>query len=299
MNVARSVEGIERCSRAVAIGTFDGVHRGHQRVIGAAVDSGLVPTVVTFDPHPRIALGYGVELLTTLERRLELIAGLGVADTLVVHFDHALQQREAEDFARDVLGGIGAEIVVAGETFRFGHRRRGDLELLQGLGFDARAVPFLEGVSSTEIRRLLQEGDVAAAAELLGRATEVEGTVVVGDERGGTLGFPTANLAVADDIALPADGVYAGHYRRPDGGVHRAAINVGRRPTFYEPGTAPVLVEAYLLHFDGDLYGEPSRVSFAHRLRDEQRFDSVEDLIAQMHQDVAEAERMLAGADLP
>ena len=278
MNVARSVEGIERCSRAVAIGTFDGVHRGHQRVIGAAVDSGLVPTVVTFDPHPRIALGYGVELLTTLERRLELIAGLGVADTLVVHFDHALQQREAEDFARDVLGGIGAEIVVAGETFRFGHRRRGDLELLQGLGFDARAVPFLEGVSSTEIRRLLQEGDVAAAAELLGRATEVEGTVVVGDERGGTLGFPTANLAVDAQLLVPAYGIYAGTAREA-----RAAISIGMNPHY---GGRERKIEAFLLDFEGDLYGQRLVVELWQRLHDEQVFESEQALIDQIARDV-------------
>ena len=278
MNVARSVEGIERCSRAVAIGTFDGVHRGHQRVIGAAVDSGLVPTVVTFDPHPRIALGYGVELLTTLERRLELIAGLGVADTLVVHFDHALQQREAEEFARDVLGGIGAEIVVAGETFRFGHRRRGDLELLQGLGFDARAVPFLEGVSSTEIRRLLQEGDVAAAAELLGRATEVEGTVVVGDERGGTLGFPTANLAVDAQLLVPAYGIYAGTAREA-----RAAISIGMNPHY---GGRERKIEAFLLDFEGDLYGQRLVVELWQRLRDEQVFESEQALIDQIARDV-------------
>ena len=138
------------------------------------------------------------------------------------------------------------------------------------------------------------------AARLLGRPHEVRGIVVHGDGRGGPeLGFPTANLAVADDIALPADAVYAGHYRRADGSLHQAAINVGRRPTFYEPGTAEVLVEAYLLHFDGDLYGEPARVSFSHRLRDEQRFDSVEALIAQMRADVEATEKVLASADLP
>jgi riboflavin kinase/FMN adenylyltransferase len=278
VNVARSVEGIERCSRAVAIGTFDGVHRGHRRVIGAALDSGLVPTVVTFDPHPRIALGYGVELLTTLERRLELIAGLGVADTLVVHFDHALQQREAEEFARDVLGGIGAEIVEAGETFRFGHRRRGDLELLQSLGFDARAVPFLEGVSSTEIRRLLHEGDVAAAAELLGRATEVEGTVVSGDERGGTLGFPTANLAVDAQLLVPAYGIYAGAAREA-----RAAISIGMNPHY---GGRERKIEAFLLDFEGDLYGQRLVVELWQRLRDEQVFESEQALIDQIARDV-------------
>jgi riboflavin kinase/FMN adenylyltransferase len=155
-------------------------------------------------------------------------------------------------------------------------------------------------VSSTRIRALLAAGDVEGAADLLGRHHELRGTVVRGDGRGGPeLGFPTANLRLPDDIALPADGVYAGHYCREDGTVHRAAINVGRRPTFYEPGTAPVLVEAYLLHFDGDLYGERARVSFARRLREEQRFDSVDDLIAQMRADVEATERVLASADLP
>ena len=157
-----------------------------------------------------------------------------------------------------------------------------------------------EHLESLPLRALLAEGDVEEAAQLLGRPHEVRGVVVHGDGRGGPeLGFPTANLAVADDIALPADAVYAGHYRRADGSLHQAAINVGRRPTFYEPGTAEVLVEAYLLHFDGDLYGEPARVSFSHRLRDEQRFDSVEALIAQMRADVEATEKVLATADLP
>ena len=182
MKVAHSPAALGSRERAVAIGTFDGVHRGHQRVIAAAAETGLVPTVVTFHPHPRIALGYGVELLATLERRLELFAEHGVEETLVVNFDHELQQCEPEDFARDVLGAMGTRVVMAGETFRFGHRRRGDLELLRELGFDARAVPFLEGVSSTEIRRLLHEGDVPGAAATLGRPPEVEGTVVVGDD---------------------------------------------------------------------------------------------------------------------
>ena len=145
-------------------------------------------------------------------------------------------------------------------------------------------------VSSTRIRTLVAQGDVVGAAALLGRPHEVRGEVVRGDGRGGPeLGFPTANLAVADDIALPADGMYAGHFTRADGSVHPAAIYVGRRPTFYEPGTASVLVEAYLLNFDGDLYGEHSRVSFVDRLRGDQKFDTVDALIAQMHQDVANA----------
>jgi riboflavin kinase/FMN adenylyltransferase len=278
VNVAHAAAELEARPRAVAIGTFDGVHRGHQRVIDAAVDTGLVPTVVTFDPHPRIALGYGVELLVTLERRLELIAALGVADTLVVRFDHTLQQLEPEEFARDVLGAIGTEVVVAGETFRFGHRRRGDLELLRGLGFDARAVAFLDGVSSTEIRRLLQQGDVTAAAALLGRPAEVEGTVVVGDERGGTLGFPTANLAVDANMLVPAFGIYAGAALGT-----AAAISIGTNPHY---GGWERKIEAFLLDFEGDLYGRRLVVELWQRLRDEQAFDSEQALIDQIARDV-------------
>jgi riboflavin kinase / FMN adenylyltransferase len=278
VKVARTVEELGRRDRAVAIGTFDGVHRGHQQVIAAAVETGLVPTVVTFDPHPRIALGYGVELLSTLERRLELFAEHGVDEALVVTFDHELQQCEPEDFARDVLGGIGTKVVVAGETFRFGHRRRGDLDLLRELGFDARAVPFLAGVSSTEIRRLLHDGDVVAAATMLGRPAEVEGTVVVGDERGGTLGFPTANLAVAAELLVPAYGIYAGAALE-----HPAAISIGTNPHY---GGLERKIEAFLLDFEGDLYGRRLVVELWQRLRDEQVFESEQALIDQIARDV-------------
>ena len=224
-------------------------------------------------------------------------------------FDERRAEESAEDFVKEVLvDELSARLVVVGEDFHFGHGRRGNVELLRRLGaeygFEVVGVGLTgdgrEAVSSTRIRALLAEGDVEGAARLLGRPHEVRGPVVRGDGRGGPeLGFPTANLAVADDIALPADAVYAGHFRRADGTVYRAAISVGRRPTFYEPGTAPVLVEAYLLHFDGDLYGEAARVSFAHRLRDEQRFDSIEDLVAQMRADVEATERVLASADHP
>jgi riboflavin kinase/FMN adenylyltransferase len=278
VNVAGSAGELARLPRAVAIGTFDGVHRGHRRVIAAAVGSRLTPTVVTFDPHPRIALGYGVELLSTLERRLELVAELGVEDTLVVPFDHMLQQREPEDFARDVLGAIGAKIVVAGETFRFGHRRRGDLSLLRELGFDARPVPFLEGVSSTEIRRLLHQGDVIAAAGMLGRPPEVDGTVVVGDERGGTLGFPTANVAVEPNLLVPAFGIYAGAALGTP-----AAISIGTNPHY---GGHERKIEAFLLDFEGDLYGQRLVVELWQRLRHEQVFESEQALIDQIARDV-------------
>jgi riboflavin kinase / FMN adenylyltransferase len=300
---------------AVTIGAYDGVHLGHRALLAdlsaRATAAGLSTVVVTFDRHPASVVRpeSAPKQLTGLEQKLELLADAGIERTVVIPFDEARADESAEDFVREVLvDQLAARLVVVGEDFHFGHGRKGNVELLRELGaehgFEVVGVGLTgdgaEAVSSTRIRALLAAGDVEQAAGLLGRPHEVRGPVVRGDGRGGPeLGFPTANLGVADDIALPADGVYAGHYRRPDGTVHRAAINVGRRPTFYEPGTAPVLVEAYLLEFDGDLYGEAARVSFAHRLRDEQRFESVEDLVAQMRADVAATERVLASADLP
>ena len=300
---------------AVTIGAYDGVHLGHRALLRDLCDraaaAGLSSVVVTFDRHPAYVVrpDSAPKQLTSLEQKLELLADCGVDRTVVVPFDEERANETAEDFVKEVLvDQLSARLVVVGEDFHFGHGRKGNVALLRELGvrwgFEVVGVGLTddgsEPVSSTRIRALLAEGDVEGAARLLGRPHEVRGPVVRGDGRGGPeLGFPTANLEIPDDIALPADGVYAGHFRRADGSVHQAAINVGRRPTFYESGTAPVLVEAYLLHFDDDLYGEPSRVSFAHRLRDERRFDSAEALIAQMHQDVAEAEQVLAAADLP
>jgi riboflavin kinase / FMN adenylyltransferase len=172
MNVARSATELAVCPRAVAIGTFDGVHLGHRSVVRAAVDAGggaLRPTVVTFHPHPRTVLGKRVELLATLERRLELLEAAGVRDVLVVEFRPEIAALEPQDFARQYLLGIGAQMVVAGTGFHFGKGRAGDLELLRGLGLDAREVPLVEGVSSTRIRQLAHAGDVEGAARLLGR----------------------------------------------------------------------------------------------------------------------------------
>jgi riboflavin kinase/FMN adenylyltransferase len=300
---------------AVTIGAYDGVHLGHRALLRdlreRAAAAGLSTVVVTFDRHPAYVVRpeSAPKQLTGLEQKLELLGECGIDRTVVLPFDKARADESAEDFVRDVLvEELGARLVVVGEDFHFGHARRGNVELLRRLGaehgFDVVGVALTgdgaEAVSSTRIRALLAEGDVEVAAALLGRPHEVRGPVVRGDGRGGPeLGFPTANLAVADDIVLPADAVYAGYYTRPDGTVHRAAIGVGRRPTFYEPGTAPVLVEAYLLDFDGDLYGEEARVSFAHRLREERRFDSVQDLVTQMKADVEATERVLAAADLP
>ena len=280
MRTVRTASELERRPRAVAIGTFDGVHLGHRRALEAALSAepALAPTVVTFDPHPRTALGNKVELLTTLERRLELIAEMGFDDTLVIEFDLEVARLAPEAFAAIVLHPIGAEIVVAGEDFRFGHSRSGDLALLERLGFEVRRVPLLADVSSSEIRRLLADGEVVDAARLLGRPPEVEGIVVAGDARGGTLGFPTANLGVPPELLVPRYGIYAGAAKGK-----RAAISIGTNPHY---GGHERRVEAHLLDYAGDLYGRRLIVQLWERLRDEQAFASEAELVAQIGRDV-------------
>lgn len=279
MKVARNPVELGSYPRAVAIGTFDGVHVGHRAVVAAAVESGLRPAVVTFHPHPREVLGYQVSLLSTLERRLELLAALGVEETLVVEFTPQVAALEPEEFAAAYLSAIGAELVAAGESFRFGRGRRGDLALLEQLGLRTDVVPHIEGVSSTEIRRLSAAGDVRAAAPLLGRPVEVEGVVVSGDQRGGTLGFPTANLRADPALLVPAFGIYAGA-----AGEHRAAVSIGVNPHY---GGAERRIEAFLLDYEGDLYGSRLVVELWERLRDERAFGSEAELIAQIDRDVA------------
>jgi len=278
VKVASAVEELERRPRAVAIGTFDGVHLGHRRVLRAALDAGLTSTVVTFEPHPRTVLGNQVELLSTLGRRLELLAEAGIEEALVLRFSLEFAQVEPEEFAARVLEPIGTRVVVAGGKFRFGHARRGDLELLRGLGLDARAVPLAEGISSRRIRRLLRAGEVGQAASLLGRAVEVEGVVVSGDARGGTLGFPTANLAVSPELLIPAYGIYAGAARG-----RRAAVSIGTNPHY---GGEERRIEAYLLDFAGDLYGQRLLVELWRRLRDERSFGTEAELVTQIARDV-------------
>jgi len=278
VTVTRHAAELGRRPRAVAIGTFDGVHRGHRAVIGAAVDSGLRPTVVTFDPHPRVTLGNQVELLSSLERRLELLEDAGAEDVLVVEFTPAVASLEPEQFVHDVLLAIGAELVVCGAGFRFGRRRAGDAELLRRLGLDAREVPLVEGVSSTLIRQHAHAGEVDAAAAMLARPLEVEGTVVSGDQRGGTLGFPTANLAVDASLLVPGFGIYAGA-----AGDRRAAVSIGINPHY---GGTERRVEAFLLDWEGDLYGRRLVVELWQRLRDERAFASEAELIAQIALDV-------------
>jgi riboflavin kinase/FMN adenylyltransferase len=283
VTVASSPAHLEKRERAVAVGSFDGVHRGHRAVIDAVRATGLVPTVVTFDPHPRIALGNRVELLTTLERRLELLEDAGVEDVLVAAFTPELQQLAPEEFAERYLSALGVEVVVAGADFRFGVRRSGDLALLERLGFRVVVVPDLPGVSSTAIRSALAEGDVAAAARMLGRPFELDGTVVAGDQRGGTLGYPTANLRLEPDLACPSYGIYAGL-----GLGHRAAISIGTNPHY---GGTERRIEPYLLDFDGDLYGRRLVVELWERLRDEAVFESEDALVEQIALDVEAAKR--------
>ena len=281
MRVARRLAELERRPRAVAVGTFDGVHRGHQAVIAAARAVSPTPTVVTFDPHPRVALGNRVELITTLERRLELLAAAGVEDALVVTFDLDLARVEPEEFAERVLHPIGTETVVAGGDFRFGRGRRGDLPLLGRLGFQTRHVPNVHGVSSTAVRRLVQAGSVAEAAHLLGRPPELDGIVVAGDARGGTLGYPTANIGIDPQLLVPAFGIYAGAANG-----HRAAISVGMNPHY---GGRERRIESFLLDFEGDLYGTRLVVELWERLRDEQVFGSEAELVEQIGRDVERA----------
>jgi len=278
VRIAHAPSQVDRQPRAVAIGAFDGVHRGHRAILAAVVDTGLAPTAITFDPHPRIALGNRVDLLTTLERRLELIGEAGIETALVAAFTPELQRLAPEEFVDEYLRGIGTEVVVAGSDFRFGVRRSGDLALLERLGFEVIVAAEVEGVSSTAIRAALAEGDVAAAAGMLGRPYELDGIVVAGDQRGGTLGYPTANLLLDAQLACPGYGIYAGFALD-----HRAAISIGTNPHY---GGTERRIEPYLLDFEGDLYGRRLLVELWERLRDEAIFDSEEALVEQIASDV-------------
>jgi riboflavin kinase/FMN adenylyltransferase len=283
VTVAHDPEHLAARPRAVAIGSFDGVHLGHRAVIEAVRATGLEPTVITFDPHPRIALGNKVELLTTLDRRLELLDEAGATDVLVAAFTPELQQLTPEEFAGRFLRATGVEVVVAGADFRFGVRRSGDLALLERLGFEVVVVPELGGVSSTAIRSALAEGDVKTAAAMLGRPFELDGVVVAGDQRGGTLGYPTANLRLEPDLACPQYGIYAGF-----GLGHRAAISIGTNPHY---GGSERRIEPFLLDFEGDLYGKRLVVEVWERLRDEAVFESEAALVDQIARDVEATER--------
>jgi riboflavin kinase/FMN adenylyltransferase len=300
----------------VTIGAYDGVHRGHVTVISRvrrlAQERGMATAVVTFDRHPASVVRpeSAPLLLTDLDQKLELLAATGVDYTRVVHFDAARSREPAEDFVRDdLVRCLSARLVVVGEDFHFGHGRAGNVELLRRmgdeLGFEVAPVELVgpDGepsidtatrVSSTRVRTLLRAGELAVANSLLGRPHEVRGVVGNGDKRARDLGFPTANLEVPDEICLPRDGIYAAWYVRPDGSRHASAVSLGRRPTFYDDQPFSLL-EAHLLDFAGDLYGEMARVQFVARLRDELRFDSVAALVDQMGRDCKQARQVLLG----
>jgi riboflavin kinase/FMN adenylyltransferase len=270
--------------RHVAIGTFDGVHLGHREVVRGS------DTVLTFEPHPLAVLHPEAtpKLLTPFGIKRDLIAGLGVDELVVIPFDRDFAALTAEQFAVDVLAGrLGAARVSVGENFRFGKGAKGTPEYLRSRPeFETRVVPLVEvsgeTVSSSHIRGLVLAGDVAHAAEFLGGPFLFEGEVVVGDRRGRELGVPTANVVPDDALVCPGHGVYAAWAHG-----YPAAVNVGVRPTF-ETGRG-LLVEAHLIGFDGDLYGENLRIAFIERMRGEKRFDSVEALVDQMHRDIAAA----------
>src|SRR3954447_19555552 len=287
----------------VTIRAYDRVHLGHRALIGRvrtmANELGCASAVVTFDRHPAtiVRSDSAPKLLTDLDQKLELLESTGVDYTLVIRFDEERSRESAEDFVTEVLVGcLRARAVVVGHDFHFGRNRQGNVSFLQEMGaqqgFDVLGINLVgdhmagEPVSSTRVRKLLLAGDAAAAAALLGRPHEVRGVVMHGDARGRELGFPTANVAVPEDILLPADGIYAGWYERPNGEARPAAISLGRRPQFYVDADSSLL-EAYLLDFDGDLYDQPAKVCFVARLRGEQRFESVDAPVAGMGRTVA------------
>jgi riboflavin kinase / FMN adenylyltransferase len=274
--------------RRLAVGEFDGVHAGHREVIRGS------DAVLTFEPHPRtvVAPQAAPKLLTTLEQKTDLIAALGVEELIVVPFDGARAAQTAQDFIdAELVARLGATQVSVGENFRFGNRAKGDAALLQAQdAFSTRVVELVEIdgeiVSSTHIRGLIATGAVADAARLLGAPFGMRGTVAHGDKRGRTLGFPTANLVPDPAHAVPDHGIYACRAAVPGVGAWTAAVSVGVRPTFVTG--RGLLVEAFILDFEGDLYGRQLRLDFIERIRGEKRFDSVDTLIEQMHRDVAD-----------
>jgi riboflavin kinase/FMN adenylyltransferase len=284
-----------RRPRHVAVGEFDGVHLGHREVIRGA------DTVLTFEPHPRavVAPDSAPKLLTSLEVKADLVAELGARELVVIPFDGSFAAQTAQEFIdRVLIDKLGAERVSVGENFRFGHRAKGDAALLSAQdGFDTRVVRLVEVdgeiVSSTHVRGLVTAGEVDVAERFLGAPFQMRGAVAHGDKRGRTLGFPTANLVPDPRLVVPGHGVYAcraavGREEWP------AAVNVGVRPTFHTG--RGLLVEAYLMDFEGDLYERELRLSFLRRLRGEQRFDGAEALVDQMHRDVEQARAIAAGA---
>jgi riboflavin kinase / FMN adenylyltransferase len=297
-------------STVVTIGAYDGLHLGHQAVIGQvraiAAERNAKSAVVTFDRHPATIVRpeSAPKLLTDHEQRLELFEQTGIDAAVVLPFDEHQAQESPLGFVERVLfKALRTECVVVGDDFHFGRYREGNVALLREYGatygFDVEPVHLLtrpdgvdEPLSSTAIRRALAGGEVEQAAKLLGRPFEARGVVVAGDKRGRLLGFPTANVEVPTRICVPADGVYAGWYERPDGTVHPCAINLGRRPTFYEHADHSLL-EAHLIDFDADLYWERARIRFTNFLRSERKFAGIDALVAQLKLDIEHARQLL------
>ncbi len=299
-------------SVASTIGVFDGVHKGHQevfrmvRVVADRLD--VASAVVTFDNHPAhvVRPRSAPRLLTTLDQKLELIDAEGIDYAYVVHFDAERAGTHPDVFVEQVfVEALHAKAIVVGEDFHFGRGRSGNVEALRKIGeewdFEVHALELIqhsdearEPVSSTKIRRALAGGDVSRAAAMLGRPYEVRGTVQEGDRRGQLIGFPTANIPVTKTMAWPADAVYAGWCDLPDGNRHPCAINIGRRPTFYEHAEQSLL-EAHLIDFDGDLYGAQVAVSFVAFLRSERKFEGIDQLAKQLKRDVDDARKLLKG----
>ena len=290
----------------ITIGAYDGVHRGHRAVIAQvqarAAELGARSVVVTFDRHPASVIrpDAAPRLLTNPAQKLELLADTGVDATVVVPFSPEQARETPVDFVeRVIVNALRAQAVIVGSDFHFGHMRQGNITLLREMGerhdFTCEPVVLVpradgvdEPISSTAIRRALAGGEIETATRLLGRALEVHGTVVTGDQRGRTIGFATANVEIPNGMCLPSDGVYAGLYRRPDGSEHACAINLGRRPTFYV-NAEHSLLEAHLLDFAGDLYGEDAAVTFVAFLRSEKQFAGIDELKTQLKLDVEHA----------
>jgi riboflavin kinase / FMN adenylyltransferase len=300
--IVTELDAASAVPRALAIGTFDGVHVGHREVIGRAVriasDRGLTSTVVTFEHHPLATIAPEREprALTPLALKSELIAELGVDELIVLRFDTGLAGLSADEFCDTILRRrLDAAVVVVGRNFSFGAGGRGTADTLHAcgerLGFETVVVPLAGAggrpISSTRIRRLLESGELAEARAILGRPPRATGAVVRGFQRGAKLGFPTANIEAETGTMFPGRGVYAAR-ALVDGRWYRAAVNVGHNPTFVHHGdeTGVVHVEAFLLGFEGDIYGDTVRVDFLTRVRIEERFEYVDDLVAQMRRDI-------------
>jgi riboflavin kinase / FMN adenylyltransferase len=300
-----------RSRAVVTIGAYDGVHHGHQAIIHevkrVAADLDALAVVITFDRHPAsiVRPESAPKLLTDLEQKLELLDATGIDATVLVHFDAEQSHESPSSFVERVLVGcLGAQRIVVGDDFHFGRQREGNVAMLRDLGvrhdFDVEPLDLVartdgvdEPLSSTAIRRALAGGQVEVAESMLGRPFQARGVVMQGDQRGRLLGFPTANVQVPGYVCLPADGVYAGWYIRPDGTRTACAINLGRRPTFYEHADHSLL-EAHLLDFSGDLYGEHARVEFAHFLRSERKFEGIDALVTQLKHDIEHARAELS-----